>query len=286
MRIGLATYAFPDLSVVDAVKMCLRYSDHVHISPIYMQVSDEEMAELLVLREYFNADFSVHAPFPTRGEMADLGTKRGHELFKSSIEFASKLESDRIVFHSSDRDKKRDMITHSRELVEMCDDYCMLACFENRAEKESHLWDRHDMLGFINDVPGSKLCFDTSHYYMWNKSVNSLAETIDALAEHIGIVHMVDTFQDQDAHMLPGFGEISLRHLTPSFMKIPDLRNTPFIFEDQEPYEYEKGILNLRHAFVSMKGMQDRNRNGAKEALAGEGKVDEAMVVRHESQKD
>ncbi|MFH1054671.1 MAG: sugar phosphate isomerase/epimerase [Candidatus Altiarchaeota archaeon] len=274
MRIGLATYAFPDLSVVDAVKMCLRYSDHVHISPIYPKVTDDEMDELIELREYFGADFSVHAPFPTQGEMADLGTKKGHELFKSSVEFASRLESDRIVFHSSDRDRKDDMIRHSRELVKMCAEYGMLACFENRAEQESHIRNRDDFLSFIEDVPGAKFCFDTSHYYMWNKDINSLAKTIGDIADHIGIIHLVDTFPGQDAHMLPGYGEISLRHLTPVFMKIPDLVNTPFIFEDQEPYEYEKGILNLRHAFVSKKGMMDRNKDASKEALRGEGKLD------------
>ncbi|MFH1403276.1 MAG: sugar phosphate isomerase/epimerase [Candidatus Altiarchaeota archaeon] len=274
MRIGLATYAFPDLSVVDAVKMCLRYSDHVHISPIYPEVSQGDVDELLELREYFGADFSVHAPFPTRGEMADLGTKRGHELFRSSIEFASRLHSDRIVFHSSDRDKKEDMIRHSKDLVRMCGDYGMLACFENRPDEESHIRDKEDFLAFIDDVPGARLCFDTSHYYMWSRDVNSLADAVNSVAEHIGVIHMVDTFQDQDAHMLPGFGEISLRHLTPVFMRIPDLKNTPFIFEDQEPFEYEKGILNLRHAFVSKKGMIDRQKGVDPDVLKGEGELD------------
>ncbi len=272
MRIGLATYAFPDLEVVDSVKMCLRYSDHVHISPIYPKVNKQELEELIELQDFFGADFSVHAPFPTRGEMADLGTKKGQELFKSSIEFASKLNSDRIVFHSSDRDKRQDMIEHSRELVEMCGKHDMLACFENRAEPESHIRDKHDFLDFIESVPGAKICFDTSHYYMWKKDVKSLADTISSIAEHIGIIHMVDTFQDQDAHMLPGFGEISLRHLTPAFMKMPALKHIPFIFEDQEPFEYEKGILNLRHAFVSKKGMIDRNKDDS--VLHAEGVFD------------
>jgi sugar phosphate isomerase/epimerase len=274
MRIGLATYAFPDLSVVDAVRMCLRYSDHVHISPIYPEVSVEELDELVELREYFNADFSVHAPFPTKGEMADLGTRRGHKLFMDSIEFTSKLHSDRIVFHSSDRDRKRNMIRHSKELVEMCSEYNMLACFENRSEPESHIRDKQDFLRFVEDVPGAKFCFDTSHYYMWNKDIMSLADAINAVKEHIGIIHMVDTFPGQDAHMLPGFGEISLRHLTPVFMRIPDLKNTPFIFEDQEPYEYERGILNLRHALVGKKGMMDRHRDASSDTLASEGKLD------------
>ena len=271
MRIGLATYAFSDLTVVDAVKMCLRYSDHVHISPIYPKVEEEDFTELLELRKYFDADFSVHAPFPTRGEMADLGTKKGHELFQRSIEFASKLHSDRIVFHSSDRDKKDEMISHSRELVSMCKKHDMMACFENRPDKESHLRDLDDFLGFLDDVPGAKFCFDTSHYYMWKGDVDAMSTTIAELSEHIGIVHLVDTFKGQDAHMLPGYGEISLRHLVPVFMKMPELKNTPFIFEDQEPYEYEKGILNLRHAFVSKKGMIDRNRDGSPQMLAGEG---------------
>jgi len=274
MRIGLATYAFPDLTVVDAVKMCLRYSDHVHISPIYPEVTSADMLKLITLREYFNADFSVHAPFPTRGEMADLGTKRGHELFKHSIEFAAKLSSDRIVFHSSNRDKKDDMIKHAKELVKMCKDHGMFACFENRVDPESHIRDKQDFLEFIEDVPEAKFCFDTSHYYMWNKDIISLADTVSSISKHIGIVHLVDTFPGQDAHMLPGFGEVSLRHLTPAFMKIPDLKGTPFIFEDQQPYEYEKGILNLRHAFVSKKGMLDRNIDSDKEILAGESKVD------------
>jgi sugar phosphate isomerase/epimerase len=274
MRIGLATLAFPDLSVVDAVQMCLRYSDHVHISPIYPDVTRKELDELIELREFFGADFSVHAPFPTRGEMADLGTKRGHELFKHSVEFASKLESDRIVFHSSDRDKKEDMIKHARELVRICEDRGMMACFENKPDPQSHIRDRQDFLDFVKDVPGAMFCFDTSHYYMWNKDISSLTDTICAIAKHIGIIHLVDTFPGQDAHMLPGYGEISLRHLMPAFMKIPGLINTPFIFEDQEPYEYEKGILNLRHAMVSMKGMLDRNKGSSKQVLASEGKTD------------
>lgn len=274
MRIGLATYAFSDLDVVDAVKMCLRYSDHVHISPIYPEVREDELAELIELQHCFGADFSVHAPFPTRGEMADLGTKSGHELFKKSIEFAAKLNSDRIVFHSSDRDKREQMIEHSRELVGMCADSGMLACFENRADPESHIRDKQDFLDFIEDVPDAKFCFDTSHYYLWKKDVGSLADTVNSIREHIGIVHLVDTFQDQDAHMLPGFGEISLRMLAPVFMNFPDLKNTPFIFEDQEPYEYEKGILNLRHALVAKKGMLDRHRGASEKALAGEGSLD------------
>ena len=270
MRIGLATYAFSDLGVTDAVKMCLRYSDHVHISPIYPSVSDEELEYLIELQDFFGADFSIHAPFPTEGELADLGTDEGHELFKKSILFAHKLESDRIVFHSSDRSKKNEMIKNSRELVEMCDEYGMVACFENRAEKQSHIQTREDFQNFIDDVPGAKFCFDTSHYYMWNKDAKDLAETIDILKEDIGIFHMVDTFQDQDAHMLPGFGEISLRSLVTPLLKMKGLKKTPLIFEDQQPFEYERGILNLRHAFISKKGMLDRNIKSSKTAMAGE----------------
>jgi sugar phosphate isomerase/epimerase len=254
--------------------MCLRYSDHVHISPIYPEVGRGDIEELLELQRWFGADFSIHAPFPTRGEMADLGTKRGHELFKKSIEFAFRLNSDRIVFHSSDRSKREDMVRHSRELVGMCGDFGMMACFENRAEEDSHIRTKEDFLGFVEEVPGAKFCFDTSHYYMWNRDIKSLADVIGSIAEHIGIVHMVDTFQDQDAHMLPGFGEISLRYLTPAFMKMPNLPDTPFVFEDQEPYEFEKGILNLRHAFVSNKGMMDRNKDSSSDSTACEGKLD------------
>ncbi len=157
------------------------------------------------------------------------------------------------------------------DAVKMCDEFNMLACFENRPDAESHLRDLHDFKGFIEDVPGAKLCFDTSHYYMWKGDVDAMSEVIKELADDIGIVHLVDTFKGQDAHMLPGYGEISLRHIVPVFMKMPNLKKTPFIFEDQEPYEYEQGILNLRHAFISKKGMLDRNKDGCAEMFAGEG---------------
>lgn len=259
MRIGLATSAFPDLEVVDAVRMCLRYSDHVHISPIYPKVSKKEMLQLVELGDYFGADFSVHAPFPSKGEMADLGTKRGYKLFKDSVKFASELHSDRIVFHNSEGENRKEMISHSRKLVKICEEYDIIGCFENRPADEGQIIDKQYFLDFIEDVPNAKFCFDTSHFYMKTPDIKKLVATIESIAEHIGIIHLVDTFQGQDAHMLPGFGEISLQHLTPAFMKMPDIRNIPFILEDQEPYEYEKGILNFRHALVSRKGKIDRN---------------------------
>jgi sugar phosphate isomerase/epimerase len=94
---------------------------------------------------------------------------------------------------------------------------------------------------------------------MWCKSLDELFGAISAVKDHIGIVHMVDTFKGQDAHLLPGFGEISLYELTKVFLEVPEIKNIPIVLEDQEPFEYPYGILNLRHAFVSRKGMVDRN---------------------------
>lgn len=259
MRIGLATYAFPDLDVVSATKMCLRYSDHVHISPIYPKVTHEQIDELLVLQKWFGADFSIHAPFPSRGKMADLGTKEGLEHFKQSIAFAHRLGGDRIIFHASHREKKDDIVEHARELVPLCEEAGMVGCFENRPELDTYLSAKEEMLEFCKAVPGAQLCFDTSHYYMNHDGVQDLFNTIDAVAEHIGAVHMVDTYKGQDAHLLPGFGEISVFYLVKSLMKIPNLKNVPFIFEDQEPFNYFQGVMNLRHAFVSRKGMIDRH---------------------------
>lgn len=259
MRIGLATSAFPDLDVVSAVKMCLRYSDHVHISPIYPHVSDNDLKELLVLQEYFGADFSVHAPFPNEGVWADLGTHKGRELFIRSVEFTRQIGGDRLVFHSDINERRAEMIEHSRELVSLCQRSDIKACFENRPEEEACLKTKDDLLGFLDEVPGAYLCFDTSHFYMYNSDLNALMDAIKSVEESIGLIHMVDTFKGQDAHMLPGFGEINLYELAKVLVDVPGIKNIPIVLEDQEPFEYPYGILNLRHAFVSRKGLIDRN---------------------------
>lgn len=259
MRIGLATSAFPDLDVVSAVKMCLRYSDHVHISPIYPKVSDDDLKELLTLQNYFGADFSVHAPFPNEGVIADLGTKDGRELFIRSIDFTNHICGDRLVFHTTSTDKKKEMIEHAQELSALCEQSGIKACFENRPESDAVLKTREDLVEFLGEVPNAYLCFDTSHYYMWRKDLGDLFETIKTVEERIGLIHMVDTFKGQDAHLLPGFGEISLYELAKVLVDVPELKNIPIVLEDQEPFEYPQGILNLRHALVSRKGMIDRN---------------------------
>lgn len=259
MRIGLATSAFPDLDVVSAVKMCLRYSDHVHISPIYPSVSESDLKELLTLQKYFGADFSVHAPFPNEGVFADLGTRKGRMMFLRSVEFTQHICGDRLVFHTSTREKHAEMVEHARELASLCQRNDIKACFENRPEPDAYIRSREDMLRFLKEVPGAYLCFDTSHYYMWSKNLDDLFATIKAIQEHIGLIHMVDTFKGQDAHILPGFGEISLYELAKMLVDVPDIKTIPIVLEDQEPFEYPQGILNLRHALVSRKGMIDRN---------------------------
>jgi sugar phosphate isomerase/epimerase len=100
--------------------MCLRYSDHVHISPIYPKVSENDLKELFVLQRYFGADFSIHAPFPNEGFMADLGTRKGREMFIRSVDFARDIGSDRLVFHTSTKEKHYQMIEHARELASLC----------------------------------------------------------------------------------------------------------------------------------------------------------------------
>jgi sugar phosphate isomerase/epimerase len=259
MRIGLATSAFPDLDVVSAVKMCLRYSDHVHISPIYPKVSDGDLKELLTLQKYFGADFSVHAPFPNEGVIADLGTRKGREMFIRSVDFTRHIGGDRLVFHTSTREKRSEMLEHSRELASLCRQSDIKACFENRPEENAYLRTRGDLINFVKDVPDAYLCFDTSHYYTWSKSLEDLFGTIKAVEDYIGIIHMVDTFKGQDAHILPGFGEINLYELAKVLVDVPDIKTIPIVLEDQEPFEYPHGILNIRHAFVSRKGMVDRN---------------------------
>jgi|GEM_PF-1398246 len=259
MRIGLATSSFPDLDVVSAVKMCLRYSDHVHISPMYPKVSDDDLKELLILQTYFGADFSVHAPFPNEGSWADLGTDEGREMFIRSIDFARQVNGDRIVFHTSTLEKRVKMIEHSKELVSLCQQADIKPCFENRPEEGMYLRDRSDLLKFVKEVPGAYFCFDTAHYYMWRKDLGELFETIKSIQDHIGLIHMVDTFKGQDAHLLPGFGEINLYGLAKVLVDVPDIKNIPIVLEDQEPFEYSFGILNLRHALIGRKGLIDRN---------------------------
>jgi len=259
MRIGLATSAFPDLSAVSAVKMCLRYSDHVHISPIYPTVSEDDLEELLVLQKYFGADFSVHAPFPNMGLIADLGTDEGREMFIRSVDFTSRIGGDRLVIHTSFLDREGEMIEHGREIAALCQRSDIKACFENRPEDDACLRTREDLLSFVKRVPDAFLCFDTSHYYMWRGDLDDLFDTIKSVANHIGLIHMVDTFKGQDAHLLPGFGEINLYELAKVLVDIPDIKNIPIVLEDQEPFEYSHGILNLRHALVGRKVILDRN---------------------------
>ncbi|MFH1788411.1 MAG: TIM barrel protein [Candidatus Altiarchaeota archaeon] len=265
MRIGLATSAFPDLDVVSAVKMCLRYSDHVHISPIYPTVSDAELKELLTLQKYFGADFSVHAPFPNEGVIADLGTEKGREMFIRSIDFTNQICGDRLVFHTSAGNQREDMIEHARELSALCEQSDIKACFENRPEDDALMRTRDDITGFLGEVPGSYLCFDTSHYYMWKKDLDDLFDTIKTVQDRIGVIHMVDTFRGQDAHLLPGFGEISMYELAKTLVDVPNIKSIPIVLEDQEPFEYPQGILNLRHALVSRKGLIDRNVSAEEE---------------------
>ena len=261
IRIGLATFGFPDLELVDAVRMCLRYSDHVHISPIYPEVSGGEVDELLELKRFFGADYSLHAPFPNASKIADVGDDGAVGLFMESAENAEKLGCDRMVIHSSTLDKKNIMYDNAMEISKACLKLGLQACFENRGDANAVLRDKESLIEFTQAVPEANLCFDTGHYFMWGGTLKDMAETITLLGDRIGMLHMVDTFPGQDAHMLPGYGEVSLRYLSEAFSSIPCFNTTPFIFEDQEPFEYEKGILNLRHALVSDKGMHDRNRD-------------------------
>ena len=201
----------------------------------------------------------MHAPFPNEGVWADVGTDKGRGMFIRSIDFASRIGGDRLVIHTSTMDKHEEMIAHSKELVALCDQADIKACFENTVSEDACLRSKESLVEFVKDVPGAYFCFDTSHYYMWNKDLESLFDAIQSIQDHIGLIHMVDTFKGQDAHLLPGFGEINLYQLAKVFINIPNIKSIPIVLEDQEPFEYPQGILNLRHALVSKKGLMDRN---------------------------
>ena len=189
------------------------------------KVTQKEAEEILIrerkLAEQAGILISqVHGPWrwPARDATEEDRAER-LESMKRSICFTSILGCQNWVVHpimpfgtneldTPDADRTWEMnVIFMRELLAHAKKYDVTICLENMPMRGFSLAKPKDILRLVREIddPHFKICLDTGHVAAFNGAVN-LAEEVRRLGSEIRILHVHDSRNGQDLHMMPGYG--------------------------------------------------------------------------------
>ena len=247
MKVGVATIYYKSVPLVSAIELLARVTDYIMISPIYSEVSEEEIKRLKDLKESLDLEYYVHGLFPAREDPGK--SKYSLDLIKETLENTYKLESNIALIHPTRRELYRESLEILKKAVKISEDYGIELAIENKPEDNLFLRDENDFRKLLEDLPEIKLCLDTSHFFLWNGDSKRLARVIKEFRDSIAIFHIADARIGDDLQMLPGYGDINWFVVGEALGKI-NLKKTPLILESIYPANLIEGIKNLRHVIV------------------------------------
>lgn len=92
------------------------------------------------------------------------------------------------------------------ELVKTAKEYNVVICLENMPMLDFSLSTPEDILRFVRTIydDNFKICLDTGHVSAFNNL--NLADEVRRLGKEIKVMHIHDTKQSRDLHLMPYFG--------------------------------------------------------------------------------
>ena len=248
MKVGVATIYYKSVPLVSAVELLSRITDNIMISPIYSQVTEEDLQNLNYIKDTLGIEYYIHGLFPASG--TDPYTT-GYNIrdIKETINNAYKLESDIVILHPTPKKLYESSVNILKEALKFAEDRGVKLAIENKPEDDVFLKSEEDFSRLIEDIPEIKLCLDTSHFFLWNGDSERLSQVIKEFKDYIAIFHIADARVGEDLQMLPGYGDINWYLVGRSLINL-DLRKVPLILESIYPTNVLEGIKNLRQVIV------------------------------------
>ena len=166
----------------------------------------------------------VHGPWrwPPR-DLTEEDRRERMEKMKISVRATAALGCQNLVIHpimpygisdinTENAQKTWDMnISFMSELLEEAKRYGVTVCLENMPMHNFSLSKPKDILKFVRTVddPYFKICLDTGHVAAFENL--SLADAVRELADEIRVLHVHDTKEGKDLHLVPTLGVIDWR---------------------------------------------------------------------------
>ncbi|NPA86237.1 MAG: sugar phosphate isomerase/epimerase [bacterium] len=252
MIIGVATIVYRSLDLVSAVKMLIKFTDNIMLSPIYSSISEQELKELLNLKETYGLEYYVHGPLPASGwKFEELGYNQ--QLLESTLRLAERLESPFIVIHPTPRVQYHQALEILQEYYKAAEDRGITVAVENKPQQgDTWLAVDEDFERVLQDFPDIKFCVDTSHYFLSVPNSAALRDLLIRFKDSIAIMHIADTGAPsvakhcEDLQLLPGFGDINW-YVVSYGLRALNLRKVPLVLEVIYPYDISLGIRTIRH---------------------------------------
>ena len=200
----------------------------------------QKEAEEILLRERKLADEAgimisqVHGPWrwPARDASEEDRAERLSSM-KRSIHFTSLLGCKHWVVHpimpfgtndldSPDAERTWELnLPFMRELLITAKEHDVTICLENMPMRNFSLAKPKDILRLVQEIddPHFKICLDTGHVAAFNGAVD-LAEEVHRLGDEIRCLHVHDSRNGQDLHLMPGYGILDWDRFTAALREI------------------------------------------------------------------
>ena len=176
----------------------------------------------------------VHGPWrwPARDATEEDRAERMDKM-KRSIRYTSLIGCKNWVVHpimpfgtneldTPDAERTWEMnLLFMRELLSEAKKYGVTICLENMPMRGFSLAKPADILRLVKEIddPLFKICLDTGHVAAFNGAID-LAEEVLRLGSEIRVLHVHDSRNGQDLHMMPGYGILDWKGFAAALRKI------------------------------------------------------------------
>ena len=207
-------------------------------SPVYTEPEELVIKRLLhekALAEEAGIEISqVHGPWrwPARDATEEDRAERLDKM-KRSIRYTSILGCENWVVHpimpygtneldSPDAERTWELnLLFMRELLQEAKRYDVTICLENMPMRGFSLAKPADILRLVKEIndPLFKICLDTGHVAAFNGALD-LTEEVLRLGSELRVLHVHDSRNGQDLHLMPGYGILDWKSFVDALRKI------------------------------------------------------------------
>lgn len=210
------------------------------------ELNSGNMRKVVRMLQKYNLKATVHAPDPLN--LGEGDSELSQKVFKSSLEFTSKLEAEILVYHHGNFKRARQRSQHHQDLarlkeikaLESLSDFAaergVQICVENVADS------LEELIRMVEKVDRENvgITYDFGHAFLFYSSCSkegSFLESIEKVTPYLKHVHLHDNFGrltsgsvldsltspyidrlpfgEGDLHMPPGMGKIPYNKIIP-----------------------------------------------------------------------
>ncbi|HDH91574.1 MAG TPA: sugar phosphate isomerase/epimerase, partial [Candidatus Aenigmarchaeota archaeon] len=125
------------------------------------------------------------------------------EIICKSIDVANELEADPVVFHAAipkNFEKNKELFLNEiGKIVDYAKTHGITVCVENLYGENKFPKTAEDMLWMVKNVKNLKLCFDTEHAYLVEKTEEGAINFLKKIAKFVRCVHLVNIEPELDS---------------------------------------------------------------------------------------